>query len=277
MTVRTRVVLLVLVGVVGVAVMAAGYWCSFGLRLSSRVQSSVSIGSGTVAPPAPQSPAGQAAGLESDLTTDLSSGFLSPGQTYGGLFTEGTVVQQTEARGGVLLSLVPVKEADGTVWNSAEVMLGLDSTAATASPVCYDYRFGSAPAPEQQSTPCPDAGVQAQARRLYAARAEPNTQPEPPDAFPVSVAGARALIAHAFAPERSRLTRVPLSTATRGGVLGAAVRVDGVCDYLWLGQSSTITSLMPIWQAPLSEQADCDGAHALAAGTLYGTDAAQEG
>ncbi len=268
-----------MVGVLGVVVMGAGYWFAFGWRVG-RVPSGVSDGSGSVSAPSsqpPESAASQATALENDLTSDLSSGFLSPGHAYGGQFTEGTVVQQTEDHGGVLLSLVPAKGSDGSVWNSAEVMLGLDSPAAAPAVSCYDYRFTFAGTPEQQSTPCPDASVQAQARRLYTDRAEPNTQAEPPDTYPVTAAGARALIAHAFAPERSRLVAVPLSTAGRGGVLGVAVRVDGVCDYLWLGQSSTITSLVPVWQAPLAEQSDCDGAHALAADTLYGNDAAQGG
>ncbi|QMU69555.1 hypothetical protein [Streptacidiphilus sp. P02-A3a] len=279
MTARTRIGLLVVVGALGVAVMGAGYWFAFHRQFGRAGQGSVSIGAGTVAaPPAPSAPSSAnpaADALESDLAGDLNSGFYAPGDTYGGFFTEGTVVQQAEEHGGVLLSLTPATAADP--WNSAQVMFGLDPGTGAASPACYDYRFTISGAPRRQGTPCPDAAVRSRARQLYARRAEPDQEPSSPDAFPVTTAGARALLARAFpAAERAAVARLPLSTATRSGVLGAAVRVDGVCDYLWLGRSST-SSLIQVWPASLAEQADCDGAHALAAGDLYGRDAAQEG
>ncbi|MEU2931091.1 hypothetical protein ABZ636_39810 [Streptomyces sp. NPDC007251] len=45
----------------------------------------------------------QAAELAQDLRRDLTAGFYSLGHTYGGQFTEGTLVAQVEAHGGALL------------------------------------------------------------------------------------------------------------------------------------------------------------------------------
>lgn len=85
----------------------------------------------------------QAAALAQDLRQDLTAGFYSAGGgTYGGQFTEGTLVAQTEEHGGALLS---VRSAG--LSHTAEVMLGLvpptgTTVDADAYPVrCYRLTF----------------------------------------------------------------------------------------------------------------------------------------
>ncbi|MFF3374942.1 hypothetical protein ACFYXF_18580 [Streptomyces sp. NPDC002680] len=105
----------------------------------------------------------QAAGLAQDLRGDLNAGFYSPGRTYGGQFTGGTIVAQTEAHGGVVLSAGTERGRSGGKVHTAEVMLGLvppgkDTVAANAYPVrCYRYTFGfGAHSVERSGMTCPD-------------------------------------------------------------------------------------------------------------------------
>ncbi|MEU1477926.1 hypothetical protein [Streptomyces sp. NPDC005760] len=107
----------------------------------------------------------QAAAIAQDLRQDLDAGFHSGGGTYGGQFTEGTLVAQVEAHGGALLS---VRSAGLT--HTAEVMLGLVPPAGTATvdadayPVrCYRVAFARGASSVQRTTiTCPatrsDAG-----------------------------------------------------------------------------------------------------------------------
>ena len=225
----------------------------------------------------------RAAALAAALSGDLNSGFLSPGHAYGGPFTEGTVVDQVEAQGGVLLAMGPTT---GTTGNTATVMLGVGPSDASSTPACFSYFFTLGPdSVRQQSTACPDAATVALGRALLAknSRADAGRQPSaPPGAYPVTVAGIRSLLQDRFARLRNVWATAKPATATAKAptgtpVLVAAVRVEGVCNFDRLGSSTTITSWVPLWQAPLDDQTSCDAAHALAADTLYGRDAAQEG
>lgn len=72
-------------------------------------------------------------------------------QTYGGQFTEGTLVARAEAHGGVLLSVSRAKDRTDPNLHTATVMLGLvpparGTVAADACPVrCYRFTFGLGP------------------------------------------------------------------------------------------------------------------------------------
>ncbi|WP_328915225.1 MULTISPECIES: hypothetical protein [unclassified Streptomyces] len=100
----------------------------------------------------------QAAELAQDLRRDLTVGFTSPGHTFGGQFTEGTLVDQAQAHGGVLLSAGPAQRQTGGAVHTATVMLGLvppatETVSADAYPVrCYRYTIFRATS-ESRSTP----------------------------------------------------------------------------------------------------------------------------
>jgi hypothetical protein len=259
----------------------------------SRVTAGTAGGMAGAAPGVPQQPAPSANSpvqaadaVAAALSGDLNSGFLSPGQTYGGPFTEGTVVHQVEAQGGVLLSMGATPIAGGGNEDTATVMLGIGPSAAAPTPACFRYTFGVGPGSVQRtSTACPDAAAVAHGRALL--RTGPQVahsgpaQVAPGD-FPVTVAGVRTLLHDEFVQQRAALASAPLATATAttpsgDPVLVAAVRVAGVCTFVRLGSSATISSWVALWQAPLDDQSSCHAADALAADTLYGRDPAQEG
>ena len=102
-------------------------------------------------PGAAATPSGAAAAITADLNGDLNSGFLSPGQTYGGPFTQGTVVDQVEAHGGVVLSMRSTTPTRGLTQTTFNVMLGVGS-----APACYTYSFTLAhDSTQHQPSPCP--------------------------------------------------------------------------------------------------------------------------
>ncbi|WP_020135979.1 hypothetical protein [Streptomyces sp. 351MFTsu5.1] len=226
----------------------------------------------------------QAAALAQDLRKDLNAGFYSAGGgTYGGPFTEGTLVAQTEEHGGVLLS---VRSAGLT--HTAEVMLGLvPPTGATvdadAYPVrCYRIAFARGPGSVRR-TPSTCPAVRADGR----------------PGSPVAQLG--ALLARLPAnPYRATSaagydhTRRGATDFLKGGelvsawdtvtdvagretgddVYAVALRVNGVCHYL---RMSSDADLVPLWTAPADEQHTCTARQAVTASALYGSDPAKEG
>ncbi len=104
----------------------------------------------------------QAVEIAQDLRRDLTAGFTSPGHTFGGQFTEGTLVTQVEAHGGALLSAGTAQGQPGGKGHTANVTLGLvppgaETVAADAYPVrCYRYTFGvGAYSVKQSAMTCP--------------------------------------------------------------------------------------------------------------------------
>ncbi|TDT98228.1 hypothetical protein EDD99_6447 [Streptomyces sp. 846.5] len=217
-----------------------------------------------------------AAAITADLNGDLNGGFLSPGHTYGGPFTQGTVVDQVEAHAGVVLSMGSTPTASGLTQTTVAVML--DPAPPPDIPACYSYTFtithGSA---HDQPIPCPGTATTQLGQTLLAQNE--TRQAAAPDTYPVTAAGVRTLLRDHFGPAAATL---PIATATTSAtattpVLVAAVRIHGICHFVRLGTSTTITTWVPLWQAPLDDQPACDTTQALAADTLYGTDPAQEG
>ncbi|WP_369030904.1 MULTISPECIES: hypothetical protein [Streptomyces] len=235
----------------------------------------------------------QAAGLAQDLRGDLNSGFYSPGHTYGGQFTEGTIVAQTEAHGGVVLSAGTAQGRSGAKVHTAQVMLGLvppgkDTVAANAYPVrCYRYTFGfGAHSVERSAMTCPDTRTDGKPGSLVA-QLGVLLDRQPTGAFAYRRL-ATAGYAHTpqgatdFLKERRLVATGDTVSEVAGQVLGAdvyvvALRVNGVCHYLRMDSSSNASRLIPLWAAPADEQETCAVKQAVAAATLYGTDPAKAG
>ncbi|MHA6760203.1 hypothetical protein [Streptacidiphilus sp. PAMC 29251] len=220
---------------------------------------------------------GAADEISADLRQDLATGFYSPGDTFGGPFTEGTLVNQAEQRGGVLLSL---SAAGGQ--NQAELMLGLDQPGPGDQDVnCYRVSFGVGSwSVAWEHAACPaDQGTVDRALSLYRGRVDTAATSQRPNDFPATPVGAEQLLRAQFAalPGAASAPELQPATTSADGVLAGAVRVDGICDYLRLAPSATISSLVEVWPAPLDDQADCAATQALAASGLYGSDPAAEG
>ncbi|MEU0024929.1 hypothetical protein [Streptomyces sp. NPDC006335] len=229
----------------------------------------------------------QAAALAQDLRQDLNAGFHSAGGgTYGGPFTEGTLVAQTEEHGGALLS---VRSAGLT--HTAEVMLGLvppgGTTAvdADAYPVrCYRIAFARGSYSVQRTTiACPATRPDGQPGSLAAqlggllAR-QPDTAS---DHRTISAAGydhtpkgaAQFLHGKGLVSAEDTVTEVAGHEAG-DDTYAVALRVNGVCQYL---RMSSEADLVPLWTAPAAEQKTCTARQAVTASALYGTDPAKEG
>ncbi|MFC4498017.1 MULTISPECIES: hypothetical protein [Streptomyces] len=239
----------------------------------------------------------QAGELADALRKDLTSGFYSAGGgTYGGQFTEGTVVAQTEAHGGALLSF----GSDGGV-HTAEVMLGLvppeartsgaKDPAADAYPVrCYRYTFAfGAHSVKRSGVDCPTTRTDGRPGSLVAQlgvllveqpagnNAYRNTATEGYTHTPQGVRD--------FLKAKGLVTAGDAVTGVSGRADGddlyvVALRINGACHYLRMGSgssSSSASDLIPLWTAPADEQEACDVGHAVAASALYGTDPAKEG
>ncbi|RAG86846.1 hypothetical protein DN069_04780 [Streptacidiphilus pinicola] len=264
MTDHSRVERVIRNVVVAVVALILVFYGLMAWGLHSRASTPVGGRPGTSA-----TPSGAAAAITADLNGDLNSGFLSPGQTYGGPFTQGTVVDQVESHGGVVLSM------RGLTQSSLTVMLGVGS-----APTCSTYSFTlTHDSTQQQPSPCPGGTATQLARTLLAQPTTGRQQSAAPAAYPPTVAGVRTLL---LAELGSQAATVPFATAattapTGTPVLVAAVRVHGICDFVRLGTSTTISSWVPLWPAPVDDQTSCTPAQALAAGNLYGSDPALEG
>jgi hypothetical protein len=231
----------------------------------------------------------QAAALAQDLRQDLTTGFYSAGGgTYGGQFTEGTLVAQTEEHGGALLSV----RSQG-LSHTAEVMLGLVPPSGTtvdadAYPVrCYRLTFALGAHSVRRTTfTCPATQADGRPGSLAAqmggllAR-----QPDTASAYRrMSAAGYdhTAEGATRFLTDKrlvsARDTVTGLSGAEAGtGVYAVALRVNGVCHYLRMDSASSAAELIPLWAAPADEQHTCRARQAVTASALYGTDPAKAG
>ncbi|MEU9173675.1 hypothetical protein AB0D34_38915 [Streptomyces sp. NPDC048420] len=227
----------------------------------------------------------QAAAIAQDLRQDLNVGFHSGGGTYGGQFTEGTLVAQVEAHGGALLS---VRSAGPT--HTAEVMLGLVPPSGTtvdadAYPVrCYRIAFARGAYSVQRTTiACPatrpdgqPGSVAAQLGGLLAR--QPDTAS---DYRKVSAVGydhtpkgaTEFLKGKGLVSARDTVTALS-GKAAADDVYAAALRLNGVCHYL---RMSSDADLIPLWTAPAAEQRTCDAQQAVTASDLYGSDPAKEG
>ena len=224
------------------------------------------------------------------LDDDLTTGFLSPGHAFGGRFSAGTLVGQTQEYGGVVISLQDASSASGD--NVMTVMLGLGPVTANYDAVnsavysvtCYQYSFGLYPRTvgSAQSVACP-------ARR---ADGEPGS--------PIAEYGAllaRQPAATPYAMDTSTYAQTPqgaldllqaaklvsatdtyqvVSAAKQGTVYVVAVKINGGCEFLRMDNASADT-VVPLWLAPMQQQAHCDANDALHESALYGTSAAQEG
>ncbi|MFI8075638.1 hypothetical protein ACIF85_43895 [Streptomyces sp. NPDC086033] len=232
----------------------------------------------------------QAAALAQDLRQDLTAGFHSAGGgTYGGQFTEGTVVAQVEEHGGALLRIA----ADGALGHTAEVMLGLvpptgTTVSARAYPVrCYRFTFArGAFSVKHTDMTCPNARADGRPGSLAAqlggllAR-----QPATAGAYrKMSAAGYdhTADGATRFLTDKGLISAKDTVTGLSGreagtGVHAVALRVNGVCHYLRMDSSSGAADLIPLWAAPADEQHTCRDRQAVTASALYGSDPAKEG
>ncbi|MEV1025634.1 hypothetical protein [Streptomyces sp. NPDC050264] len=234
----------------------------------------------------------QAASLAENLRADLNVGFYSGGRTYGGQFTQGTLVAQVETHGGALLSLDTGQRRSASTVHTAEVMLGLvppsvGTVAVNAYPVrCYHYTFGFGEHSVKYSAmPCPDARTDGKPGSLTAQLGALLTRQ------PTSVNAYRAMATSGYAhttqgaldflKEKKLITASDTVSNVVGEAQGAAVyatalRINGVCHYLRLDSSPTASGLIPLWAAP-AEQNTCDASQALAATALYGIDPAKAG
>ncbi|MER6238568.1 hypothetical protein ABT185_21315 [Streptomyces clavifer] len=235
----------------------------------------------------------QAAALAQDIRGDLTTGFASPGRTYGGQFTEGTIVAQVVAHGGALLRAGPEQGRSGGHVHTAEVMLGLlppgtGTVDPDAYPVrCYRYTFGFGAHSVKQSTmPCPASRIDgnpgspaAQMGVLLAHR-------------PSGTYVYRKMATAGYAQTPQGVTdllndeglvaagdNVRMASARAGGddVHVFALRIDDACHYLRMDSSPSAARLVPLWLAPADEQEACGVKQALAAATLYGIDPAKAG
>lgn len=226
----------------------------------------------------------QAAALAQDLRQDLNAGFHSAGGgTYGGPFTEGTLVAQTEKHGGVLLG---VRSAGLT--HTAEVMLGLvPPTGATvdadAYPVrCYRIAFALGPGSVRRTAVTCPAGRTDGAPGSLAAQMGGLLARQPANPYRAMSAAGYAHTprgATEFLKGRKLVSAKDTVTDVAGRAAGddvyaVVLRVNGVCHYL---RMSSDADLVPLWTAPADEQHTCDARQAVTASGVYGSDPAKEG
>ncbi|MFF7139053.1 hypothetical protein ACFZBZ_42960 [Streptomyces sp. NPDC008196] len=228
----------------------------------------------------------QAAAIVQDLRKDLNAGFYSAGGgTYGGPFTEGTLVARVEAHGGALLS---VRSAG--LNHTAEVMLGLEpptgaAVDADAYPVrCYRISFARGThSVRDTGITCPTGRTDGEPGSLAAqlggllAR-QPDTASDyramSVSGYDHTAAGAtRFLHDKRLVAAKDTVTDVS-GEAAGDGVYAAALRVNGVCHYL---RMSADADLIPLWTVPAAEQKSCTARQAVTASELYGSDPAKEG
>ncbi|WP_445527340.1 hypothetical protein [Streptomyces cyslabdanicus] len=235
----------------------------------------------------------QAARLAEDLRGDVNAGFYSGGQTYGGQFTEGTLVAQVEAHGGALLGVSTGQgPTDGNV-HTAKVMLGLvppggETVATDAYPVrCYRYTFSFGPHSVTQSAmTCPASRTDGKPGSLTAQMGALLAR-QPTGAYAYRQ---MATAGYAHTPEGAldflkdkRLIAAEDTVSTMSGraeggdVYVLALRINDVCHYLRMESSSAASRLIPLWAAPADEQKACGVEQAVAASTLYGIDPAKAG
>lgn len=233
----------------------------------------------------------QAGRLAEDLRADLNAGFSSPGQTYGGQFTEGTLVTQAEAHGGVLLSSDTAPGGPGGRTHTMTVMLGLvppqaGTADAHAYPVrCYRYTFALGTySVEKAALDCPAArtdgrpgSLVAQMGALLARQSTGASRRMATAGYPHTARGAVDFLRDKRLVAAQDTVGEVSGGPAGGGVDVFALRVNGTCHYLRMDSSSTASRLVPLWLAPADEQETCDAARARAASALYGTDPAKAG
>lgn len=235
----------------------------------------------------------QAADVEEALRQDLNAGFYSPGHTYGGTFTEGTIVAQVEAHGGALLSLRPAEKRPGDHLHTAEVMLGLtapDSGRVDADtyPVrCYRYTFGlGAYSVRRSGMACPATRSDGEPGSLAAEMGvlldrrpggRSAFRPTAASGHPHTTEGVEDLLRDERLVTAEDTVDVISGTAVDGGVYAVALRVNGACTYLRMDDSADAARLVPLWTAPADEQRSCGARQAVTAVALFGTDPAKAG
>ncbi|WP_438303229.1 hypothetical protein ACSHXN_14750 [Streptomyces sp. HUAS TT11] len=235
----------------------------------------------------------QAAGLAEDLRKELNAGFYSGGGTYGGQFTEGTLVARVETHGGALLSAGTAQDGPGGTVHTAEVMLGLvppgtGTVAANAYPVrCYRYTFGVGTySVKQSATPCPATRTDGRPGSLAAQMGVLLTRhPTGPNAYRQTATSGYAHTpqgALGFLKDKHLVTAGDTVNAVSGtadgdGVYVLALRINGACQYLRMDSAPTSSRLVPLWTAPADEQEPCTVKRAVAAAGLYGIDPAKAG
>ncbi|SEK67972.1 hypothetical protein [Streptacidiphilus jiangxiensis] len=200
---------------------------------------------------------------------DLVAGFYAPGGSYGGVFTQGTLVQQVEQHGGVLLTMA----ADpARATNRATLLLDVDGT-----PTCYALSFGLGAASVRAIEQACPARVDVAAARRMLERRLPSVDAVVPGQYATDGSGVRALLARAtVTTSAARADSAVVETTTAGGVLSGTARIEGVCYILRLGGPAT-QQTVPLWQAPLDDQPTCGAAQAAAASGTFGEDPAQAG
>lgn len=236
----------------------------------------------------------QAAELAQDLRNDLNPGFRSPGSTFGGQFTGGTLVSHAAAHGGALLSVGTEQGESGGRVHTATVLLGLlpppgrEVVAAKAHPIrCYHYTFAiGAHSVRQSTTDCPTARTDDKPGSFVAqmgallARQPTGTnlyRQTPTTGHPHTPAGAVDFLKDSRLVSAHDTVRVIAGKAAGKDVYVLALRINGGCHYLRMDSSPSASRLIPLWLAPADEQETCGADQAVAASTLYGIDPAKAG
>lgn len=235
----------------------------------------------------------QAAEVAEALRGELTTGFYSGRGSYGGQFTEGTLVAQVQAHGGVLLSADSDRTRTPDKTHTAEVMLGLvppseGTVPAAAYPVrCYRYTFGIGTYSVKQSAmTCPSSRTDGLPGSLAAQMGMLLTQ-QPTGTRPYRPRSTEGY-AHTpkgavdFLKEERVIATGDAVSALSGrtaddGAYVLSLRINNVCHYLRMDASPTATDLIPLWSAPADEQAACDIQQAMTATTLHGVDPAKQG
>ncbi|MEY2245281.1 hypothetical protein AB8A21_20575 [Streptomyces sp. BF23-18] len=234
----------------------------------------------------------QAAEFAEDLRGDLNAGFYSGGRAYGGQFTEGTLVAQAEARGGVLLSLGRAQGQPDPNLHTATVMLGLvppagGTVAADAYPVrCYRFTFALGPhSVDRSAMTCPASRTDGEPGSLTAQMgALLARRPTGPYAYrPMTTHGYAQTTQGAldFLKDKRLVTAkdtvdVVSERSENDDVHLLALRINGVCHYLRMDSSSAASRFIPLWAVPADRQKACDVSQDVAV-TLYGIDPAKAG
>ncbi|MEU3693665.1 hypothetical protein [Streptomyces narbonensis] len=235
----------------------------------------------------------RAAEIAEALRGELATGFYSGRGSYGGQFTEGTLVAQVQAHGGVVLSADTDRNRTPDKTHTAEVMLGLmppseGTVSAAAYPVrCYRYTFGIGTYSVKQSgMTCPASRTDGKPGSLAAQMGMLLTQ-QPTGMRPYRPRSTQGY-AHTpkgamdFLKEERVIATEDAVSALSGqtaddGAYVLSLRIDNVCHYLRMDASPTATDLIPLWSAPADEQEACDVQQALTAATLHGVDPAKQG
>ncbi|QBJ89084.1 hypothetical protein D0Z67_01285 [Streptomyces seoulensis] len=234
----------------------------------------------------------QAAELAGDLRGDLNAGLYSGGSSYGGQFTEGTLVAQVEAHGGVLLSASTKRNQASGIVHTADVMLGLvppgtEPVVADAYPVnCYRYTFGVGMYSVKRSgITCPSSRTDGRPGSLTAQMGALLTR-RPTGIFAYRQVASKGY-AHTpqgaveFLKEQHLVTardvvNSVVGTADGDGVYVLALSINDACHYLRMDSSPTASRLIPLWAAPADSQSVCGVRQAVAAAGLYGIDPAKQ-